>query len=226
MVLAMAGAIGAAAAPKSATVNVTTTIADSQDGVGLLVGSDTQGAYVTTVVKKQEAMSSAIRSYSDGTDWWLTTFGARQTPGGRSVFFSLTEPASPANPIPPFTTGYAQAHLIAKCRLVGVDMFRLTPGTAVDCPGAFRFQAEDGSWYRFSFQPENFPQVNRLRVTCLSSDSGGCKVWTIRPASTLVTGTDPNPKSLNTLLLIDDFSEEVVANFGDYYLSFAITVAR
>ena len=53
-----------------------------------------------------------------------------------------------------------------------------------------------------------------------------CAVWTIRPASTLVTGTDPNPKSLNTLLLIDDFSKEVVANFGDYYLSFAITVAR
>jgi hypothetical protein len=77
-----------------------------------------------------------------------------------------------------------------------------------------------------SLQPENFPQVDRLRVTCLSKDAGGCKVWTITPSNSRVTGSDPNPKSLNRLLEIDDRSEQILAELGDYYLSFFITVVR
>lgn len=209
-------------------VPVTTTIADSQDGAALRVGSDTEGAYVTTYVRKQVALDSSIVRYQTGTDWMLTTYyGLNHTPSSRRVFFDLSEPAAPGNPAPPFLSGYAQAHLIAKCRLVDVDLYQMAPGNIVDCPGSFRFQdAQDGAWYRFSFQPDNFPQVNRLRVTCLSSDAGGCKVWTITPGSTVVTGSDPNPKSLNKLLLIDGGTEAILEDLGDYYLSFKITVAR
>ena len=215
------------AAGKTSKVLVTTTIADSQNGSSLRVGSDTQGAYITTFNRKQEAVSSSINRYLDGTDWMMTTYyGINQTPSNRTVFFDLSEPATPDNPVPPIITGNGQAHLIAKCRLVNVDMYTLSPGASADCPGSFRFQVPDGSWYRFSFQPDNFPNVNRLRVTCVSADGGGCKVWTITPASSVVTGTDPNVKSRNKLLLLDGDTEAILADFGDYYLSFSITVAR
>ena len=215
------------AAGKSSKVLVTTTIADSQNGSSLRVASDTQGAYVTTFNRKQEAVSSSINRYQDGTDWMLTTdYSVNQTPSNRTVFFDLSEPATPGNPVPPITMGNGQAHLIAKCHLVSVDMYTLSPGASADCPGSFRFQVPDGSWYRLSFQPDNFPNVNRLRVTCISADSAGCKVWTITPASSVVTGTDSNVKSRNKLLLLDGNTEAILADFGDYYLSFSITVAR
>jgi hypothetical protein len=40
-----------------------------------------------------------------------------------------------------------------------------------------------------------------------------------------LTGTDPNPKSLHTLLQIDD-GGSILAVGGDYLLSFAFTVTR
>ena len=62
-------------------------------------------------------------------------------------------------------------------------------------------------------------------MTCTAADTTGCKVWTISPSGTAVTGTDPNPKGLNKLLLIDS-AGTVLAEGGDYYSSFSITVAR
>ena len=218
---------GLSARGKPSRVLVTTTIANSQNGSSLRVGSDLQGAYVTTYNKKQEAVSTSIDRFQEGTDWMLTTYyGINQTPSNRTVFFDLSEPVAPSNPTPPFATGSGQAHLIAKCRLVNVDMYKLTPGSYADCPGSFRFQASDGSWYRFSFQPDNFPNVNRLRVTCLSADGAGCKVWTIAPSGSVITGSDPNVKGRQKLLLLDGDTEAIAADFGDYYLSFSITVAR
>jgi hypothetical protein len=40
-----------------------------------------------------------------------------------------------------------------------------------------------------------------------------------------MTAGDPNPKSLSKLLLITD-QGEILAEGGNYYLSFSITVAR
>jgi len=218
---------GLSAAGKPGRVLVTTTIANTLNGSSLRVGSDLQGAYVTTYNKKQEAVSTSIDRFAEGTDWMLTTYyGINLTPSNRTVFFDLSEPASPNNPAPPITTGTGQAHLIAKCRLVNVDMYKLLPGQYADCPGSFRFQVPDGSWYRFSFQPENFPEVNRLRVRCSSADAAGCKVWTITPSGNVFTGTDPNVKGLQKLLLLEGDTEAISADFGDYYLSFSITVAR
>ncbi|MBA3641454.1 MAG: hypothetical protein H0W53_19725 [Acidobacteria bacterium] len=69
----------------------------------------------------------------------------------------------------------------------------------------------------------NYPQVDRFGVTCTRGDGTGCREWTIAPGTTTVTGTDP--KSLNTLLLIDD-GGTILAQGGDYRLSFRITVTR
>ncbi len=137
----------------------------------------------------------------------LTTYtGVKFTPSGRKVYFDLTEPASDMNPAPPIGTAYLSAHLIAKCRLMNVNMFRMPTGLTVQCPGSFRFQAPNGSWYRLSFQPDNFPEVHRLNVTCLASDGGGCRQWSITPSGNPV-GLDPNAKNLTRLLQIDPGSE-------------------
>jgi len=174
-------------------VAVATTLADNLNGYGLRVRSDGAGSYANT---KQ------IQSLIQGTtgDWTLTTYTT--TPRGfvgsnRTVFFDLTEPVAPGNPPPPFQTASVQAHLIAKCHLVGVGMTSMAAGTTVACPGVFRFQAPNGLWYRLGFQPENYPEVNRMNVTCLSADSGGCEQWTVTPEGTTTTGSDPNPKNVN-----------------------------
>lgn len=225
LTVCLAGTITITAAPggKTGPIPVITMLADSQNDYPLRVGSDTEGAYFDTT----KTIESEIQRYSTGSDWMLKTYyGVRTTASNRDVFFDLSEPASPDNPAPPdLGTGKVQANLFAKCRLVNIDMLALAAGASVDCPGLFRFQAPSGAWYRFSAQPENFPQVDRLRVTCISSDASGCKTWTITPSGTVLTGADPNPKGRHALLEINS-NGEILANLGDYYLSFHITVMR
>jgi hypothetical protein len=208
--------VGAAGAGKNTHTPVTVTIADMQNGYPLRVGSDMHGAYVEIDRK----ITSAIERYATGTDWMLTTYsGTRLIPSNRTVFFDLREPfLPPSSGIPaPFSTAYTQAHLIAQCRLAADprdrDLFALQSGESADCPGAFRFQAPTGAWYRFAFSPQNFP-VDPLRVTCQSTDASGCKVWTVTPSATRVTGSDPNPKNLNRLLEIEDATQNYLADLS------------
>jgi len=63
-----------------------------------------------------------------------------------------------------------------------------------------------------------------MRVTCTRTRSNVCSAWTITPATTLTTGTDPNLKSVNKLLQIDPNSDVILADLGDYYLSFVMTL--
>jgi len=219
LVLSAAGAAHLAAAPTPRDVPVITTIADSLGGYQPRIESDLKGPYVNT---------SQVQSVVQGIgDWTLTTYyGRNATASSRSVFFDLTEPVDTTNPPPPMTAGYVQAHLIAKCHLVNVGFLQIPAGTTVQCPGAFRFQAPNGLWYRLSFQPDNFPHVERMNVTCTSADSAGCKTWTIKPSGTTLTGTDPNPKNRNKLVQIDSRNDTVIADLGDYYISFSISVSR
>jgi hypothetical protein len=57
------------------------------------------------------------------------------------------------------------------------------------------------------------------------ADATGCKVWTVTPSGTTTTGTDPNPKNYTKLLHINE-TGDILAEGGDYYLSFSITFAR
>jgi hypothetical protein len=227
-----------ARAPRTTQIQVTTTIADLGGDHELRVQSDRKGAYATKVVNRVTQVTSVIDQYLTGSAWSLTTYytvKGNYTASDRTVFFDLRERAATGSfATPPIGTdgdgapveyGQVTSHLIAKCSLVNVDMLKIPLGWTASCPGSFRFRAPDGQWYRLSFQPDNYSEVDRLNVTCTAADSAGCKVWTIASGGTAVTGTDPNPKSLNNLLLIDS-GGAVIAEGGDYYLSFAITVAR
>jgi hypothetical protein len=212
----LAGAIDVRAASPGSTL-VTATIANTQNGYLLRVESDSQGNYVTT-----KLTSSSI----SGGDWILDTSSNPARTSMRTVFFDLTEPVSPTNPPPPFQTAYVQSHLLSACSKVNLSFLQIPAGTTVQCPGAFRFLAPNGLTYRLGFQPNNYPEVNPMNVTCNAADSGGCKLWTIWPSGTTVTATDPLPKNRNKLLQIDPGSDVVLADLGDYYISFLITLAR
>lgn len=229
MLLAAAGVIGVSAAGGNySTVPVTTTIADlGASAVPLRVGSDGKGAYPGADAK----VVSGIYRNMQGSGWALTTYysAKRRLQGSsRTVWFDLTEPATAGNPPAPVPEPGAllQAHLIAKCDQAGVDMLAMAAGTSAVCPGTFRFQAADGSWYRLAFNPENYPHVDPIRVTCTAADGAGCQVWTLAPSGQPSPGDDPNPKNLSRLLLIDANGGVLDDLRGDYYISFSITVAR
>lgn len=226
------------ASPRSIDVPVTTTIADIVAGSPLGIESDRQGAYLTSTVRKVAQVQSTLLSNSTGHDWSLTTYYSSKggfADSNRTVFFDLREQVNAGSfSTPslgtdtngaPVEFGWVTAHLISKCSGVNVDMIKMPNGAAALCPGSFRFRSPNGQWYRFSFQPENYPDVDRFKVTCVAADSTGCKVWTISPSGTVITADDPNPKSLNKLLLITD-QGEILAEGGNYYLSFSITVTR
>lgn len=219
---------GASAGGKFGEIPVTTTIADlGSTTVPLRVASDGKGAYPGGDAK----VDSIIHRHLEGSGWTLRTYytAKRSFRGSsRTVWFDLTEPAAAGNPPAPIPAPGAmlQAQLIANCHFVGVDMLAMAAGTSEVCPGVFRFQVGDGSWYRLSFSPETYPHVHPIQVTCTAVDTAGCKVWTLAPSGPPSSLDDPNPKNVSRLLLIDENGGVLDDMRGDYYVSFSITVAR
>lgn len=205
------------------TIPVSSTIANAQNGFGLRIQSDNLGAYVNTRI-----VESVLEPQNSGTDWLMSTYGTVYRGGSnRTVFIDLTEPTSFSNPPPPFSVAYVQAFLAAKCgSLKGTNMLTIPAGATAQCGGAFHFLAPDGNWYKLSARPDNYPDVTDLDVTCQASDSSGCRTWTIYPDSILTTGTDPNVKGVQRLLRYDPATDSVLADLGDYYVSFSYTVSR
>jgi hypothetical protein len=215
-----AASIGGSA--KTTSMAVTTTIANAQNGHSLRVGSDGQGGYVNT-----KQIESVVEHQTGGSDWLMSTYGAvYRGPTNRTVLFDLTEPVSTGNPPPPISVALAQAFLATKCSDVNIDLLAISSGSTVQCPGAFHFQGPNGSWYRLSFRPEIYPEVNDMNVSCTAADTSGCKTWSITPNGNYLTGTDPNPKGINKLLQYNPSTDAVIADLGDYYISFSIAVAR
>jgi hypothetical protein len=228
-----------ALAQKTSDIPLTISIADvGATGSPFLVRSDQKGSYVTKTVNKTRQVEAVLLTNSRGHDWALTTYYASK--GGyaasdRRVFFDLREQVAYgafATPLVgyeaavPVEYGLATAHLIGKCSMVNVDMVKMTAGAAASCPGTFRFKALDGQWYRLSFQPENFPHVDRMKVSCERADATGCREWLVVPGNAIFTADDPNPKSLHALVNIDEGGAQILGEGGDYLLSFAIRLTR
>lgn len=227
-----------AAARPAPDIPVTITIADFGATTPLAVESDRQGAYVTKTVQKTTQVKAVLISNPTGEDWNLTTYYSSRNAvvsSDRRVFFDLREQVAPGGfPTPflgtdanglPVEYGQVTVHLIGKCSMVNVAMTRMAAGASALCPGSFRFRSPDGLWYRFSFQPDNFSQVDRMKVTCERADTTGCREWTVVPGNTILTGSDPNPKGLQTLLQLDE-GGAILAQGGDYLLSFSIRINR
>lgn len=232
------GTADAQRSKSSADIPVTTTIADAASGWYLQVGSDLQGAYAQKVVKNVTQVQSTLVATFNGYDFFLTTYYSSKgqlVDSDRYVFFDLTEQTATGSfATPPLGVGsggealaygLATAHLAVKCSQSGINMLNMAAGQTALCTGTFRFRALDSNWYRLAFNPENVPGVDPVAVTCTAVDSNGCKLWTLTPSGTTVTGDDPNVKNQTTLLRIDS-SGTVLATGGRYNVSFSITVAR
>ena len=208
-------------------IKVTTTIADMAGEQPLRIGSDLQGAYVTKVVNKTTQIESILQATPNGYDFMLTTYYTSKSSilaSNRTVFVDLRDQVRVGTIATP-TLGYVDglpvpagrvtAHFTAKCSRVNVDPTKMAEGATVECPGSLRFRAPNNSWYRLSFQPDNYAAVDRINVTCTTADATGCRVWTLTPAGT----------GLTTLLSIDS-AGTVVGVGGDFLVSYSVTVAR
>jgi hypothetical protein len=202
---------------------VSSVIADSQNGFLLRIGSDDLGAYVNT-----RTVESVLEPQNSGTDWLMSTYGSVFKGGSnRTVLVDLTEPVSFSSPPAPFAVAAVQAFLAAKCGSVqGIDMLKIPVGSTAHCGGAFHFLAPNGKWYKLSARPDNYPDVTDMNVTCRAADSTGCSTWSIGPDSAVTTGGDPNVKGVLRLLQYDQATDTVLADLGDYYISFAYTISR
>lgn len=218
------------AAKTPSTLQVTTTIDDSDSfGRPYLISSD--GApYATT-------SDGLVSSTVSGGEWMLNTYtlvtsrGALAiTRSNRTASFEFTEPSGGNTP-PADLSGVVQAqvHMFSNC---SATLATMSAGTFQDCAGAFRLEpVNDGdTGYRLAFQPENYAEVTRMRVTCTAGATNVCTDWTISPGASATgvtyTGIDGLSRSLNQLLLLVGTSENVAQALGDYYFSFNIRVRR
>jgi hypothetical protein len=229
VLLGSGGATLNAAKPPS-TIQVTTTIDDSDSlGRPYLISSD--GApYVTT-------SDGLVSSTVSGGEWMLNTYMLATSKGrlvirrsNRAAFFQFSEPADSETP-PADLSGMvkAQVHMFSTC---DASLATMSPGTLQDCAGAFRLEPinDNDQGYRLAFQPDNYAEVTRMRVTCTAGSVGACSGWTISPGASATgatyIGVDGLPRSLNQLLSLIGTSESVAAAIGDYYFSYNIRVAR
>jgi hypothetical protein len=164
---------------------------------------------------------------TSGQDFFLTTYYPYKNgfaASSRTVGIELEKLSDGQfdSPNPPnLGTGQVPVQLGVKCRLAtpnAVSLVGMTNNQSVECPGSLRFWAPDGQWYRFSFQPENYSNSDRWKVTCSAVGSSGCTKWRITPS-----GADGT--SVNTLLKIDS-QGTILAVGGDYRLTFSILVER
>jgi hypothetical protein len=175
--------------PKAANISSPGALNEQRD----CAGSTARGRWNAQV---ERGDANVLQGRPTGTDWLMSTYGAvYKAPTNRTVLIDLTEPVSPTNPTPPISVAQVQAFLAAKCSDVNIDMSAIPFGGTLQCPGAFHFQGPRNNWYRLSFRPEIYPEVNDINVTCNQTDSQGCKLWTISPNGTYLTGTDPHPKA-------------------------------
>lgn len=181
----------------------------------LRVQSDGLGSYQSS----PNTLESIIQAIGD---WELDMLNFDGS--GRMILVDLREPVSGsapggADPTIPFTPQLVRAKFIAKCSEYGGNMITMQTGWTITCPLALRFD-QDGRSYRMNFNPNNFPNIDPLQVTCVASDgSGKCGQWTIVPS---VLQPDASFKSRGKLLRLAASKRETDQDMGNFLMSFKI----
>lgn len=217
--LGSGGAILNAAKPP--TTYQATTVIDDMDNAGhaYLISGD--GAPYTTT------SDGLVSSTVSGGQWMLNTYALTTVKGklaitrsNRTATFSFTEPADGSAQPPADLRGgpvTAQVHMFSTC---AATLATMSPGGHQDCAGAFRLEPiNDGdTGYRLAFQPENYAEVTRMRITCTGGAAGNCTAWTISPGAdaggVTYSGLDGLPRSKNQLLSLIGTSENVAGRAG------------
>lgn len=221
LALILSGSIvntGAKGKPASDTP-VTSTI----DGLGsdtlptLRIQGDQRGAY---------GNSNSLQSILQASlgDWVLDMLNYTSSPQ-RTVLIDLRDSVPGSGPnggasVAPFAFQFVRARFIAKCSEYGVDMRNMHPNNLYPCPLAIAFDDASGVRYRLSMHANNFPEVNLMQVTCVTTDvSGKCNQWKMEPS---VTQLDGERKNVTKLLKVATRPRETDQDMGDFYMSFTI----
>jgi hypothetical protein len=221
LTLILSGSIvntGAKGKPPSDTP-VTSTI----DGLGidtlptLRIQSDQRGTY-----RNSSSLQSILQA-SLG-DWVLDTLNYNSSPQ-RKVLVDLRDPVPGSGPIggaplAPFAYQSVRARFIAKCSQYGVDMRNMQPNNFYPCPLAIAFDDANGVRYRLSMHANNFPEVNLMQVTCVTTNAtGNCNQWKLEPSVTQLNGERKNVTKLLKAATKPNQSDQ---DMGDFYMSFTI----
>jgi hypothetical protein len=216
--------LGAVQKGKPATdMPVTSTI----DGLGvdtlptLQIQSDQLGTY-----RNSSSLSSILQAAAG--DWEMDMLNINSSPQ-RKVLIDFRDPVpgsgpSGGAPIAPFAYQSVRARLIAKCSQYGIDMRNMLPNNFYGCPLAIAFDDVNGVRYRLSMHANNFPEVNLVQVTCVTTNaSGKCNQWKIEPS---ITQLDGERKNVTKLLKVATKPNQSDQDLGDFYLSFTIHVTN
>ncbi len=209
---------GAKGKPPSDTP-VTTTI----DGLGVntlptvRIQSDQLGAY-----QNSNTLSSILQSALG--DWVLDTLNFNSSPQ-RKVLIDLRDPVPGSGPnggapTSPFAYQMVRARFIAKCSQYGIDMRNMQPNNLYPCPLAIAFDDATGVRYRMSMHADNFPEVNLVQVSCVTTNATGkCNQWKMEPSVTQLNG---ERKNVTKLLKVATRPHDTDQDLGDFYMSFTI----
>jgi len=209
---------GAKGKPVSDTL-VTSTI----DGLGvdtlptLRIQSDQVGAY-----RNSSSLLSILQAALG--DWELDMLNYNSSPQ-RKVLIDLRDPVPGSGPnggapIAPFAYQSVRARFIAKCSQYGVDMRNMLPNNLYPCPLAIAFDDANGVRYRMTMHANNFPEVNLMQVTCVTTNaSGKCNQWKMEPSATQPNG---ERKNVTKLLKVASKPNQADQDMGDFYMSFVI----
>src|SRR5205809_5392319 len=149
-----------------------TPVTSTLDGLGvdtlptLRIQSDQLGAY-----RNSSSLSSILQAAVG--DWELDLLNFNSSPQ-RKVLIDLRDPVPGSGPnggppVAPFAYQSVRARFIAKCSQYSVDMRNMLPNNFYPCPLAIGFDDQTGVRYRLTMHANNFPKVNLMQVTCVTT---------------------------------------------------------
>lgn len=221
--------LGPVSGQKTTDVPVTSTIADSVNGIPMQIQSDGAGPYTNTRYVESIIQTSAA-------DWELNTNLRSST---RNVWLDFTKPVAGSGPnggapVEPFASGLAKVRFISKCHLYGVSMFTIPAGTTVNCPLTTGFNS-GGTQYRLQMNPvtgvDVNPETDYVNITCnVVNASSQCINWTIEPNGMKGGCANPdcsvkqNIARLSKIVTVKGKTTEL--NQGNFYVAFSFSLTN
>jgi len=224
IVLTVGGSIASLSAAPPKEVPVTSIV---DDGAGdLTIRSDAGGSYLNS-----KTLTSLIQPVGD---WVLDAINPAKATRRIFVDFSQPVPGSGPNgsdPVGPPAGTYA-FRFLAQCASYGNTLPSFTAGQVGTCP--LRIAVEVGTrHYAIVMNPTApiqgpFPETNPATVTCVypSTGSAPCSQWRFTPSATYIA-PDLSVKYRNVSRLLElDSRGNVIADHGDFYMSFSILISK
>lgn len=218
--------VAAGAGKPASDVPVTSMVLDYAADIAprLNVQSDGLGSYLNakTLVSQIQAIG----------DWELDA----RTPRGatRKIYVDLSQPIAGSAPGGADPTGPPSGtytfRIVAKCSLYGNSLLGFTAGAVKNCPLHVGFDY-GSTTYAFVMDPLTaangpYPETNYAKVTCIfpTTGSSACSQWKFTPSGTY-TAADGTTKYRNVAKLVESPTGAAI-DHGDYYVSFAMVIAK